>query len=75
MIRDGGLIGNTVVHWFIVDDSDDDFVYDSGQVEINDGQPGTTITVVVRPDLTPELDEIFQVLLSNVSQVRIHDIS
>lgn len=69
VIRDGGSIGDVTVFWSLLDDSSDDFVYDSGQIEIEEGRTETTLTITVRPDDEPELDEVFTVLLTNVSQV------
>lgn len=69
MVRTGGLIGNTAVSWKIVDDHDSDFLYHTGHVEIADGEFQGVINISVRPDEIPELDEVFHVQITNVSQV------
>lgn len=68
-MREGGTIGDTTVLWALLDDSSDDFVYDSGLVLIEDGKTETTLIVTIRPDEEPELDELFTIRLTNVSQV------
>lgn len=69
LVRTGGLIGSTVVGWHILDDANSDFITDSGSVNIADSQNTASIVISVRPDRTPEIDEVFQVQLTNISQV------
>ena len=69
VVRDGGSIGDVTVFWALLDDRSDDFVYASGQIEMEEGRTETTLIITIRPDDEPELDEVFTVLLTNVSQV------
>lgn len=57
------------VGWRVVADPGNDLVKDNGEVTFNDGQTEAWILLQVTDDSIPELDEMLQILLVNVTEV------
>ncbi|XP_077417871.1 adhesion G-protein coupled receptor V1 isoform X3 [Vanacampus margaritifer] len=66
--RREGVMGNIQVHWQILSDFDivGDFLRFSGSVLILEGQREAEIVVSLRPDIVPELEELYTVQLTAV---------
>lgn len=67
--RHGGLIGSTDVFWEIIDSNGSDFTANRGVITFIEGQRQADLILTIVADVTPELDETFQIQLTNVSQV------
>ncbi|XP_068617051.1 adhesion G-protein coupled receptor V1 [Brachionichthys hirsutus] len=66
--RREGVVGNVTVHWQIQSDSDitGDFFVSAGSGTILEGQRETEIILSLMPDVVPELEELYIILLTGV---------
>ncbi|NXA31973.1 GPR98 protein, partial [Eudromia elegans] len=71
VVRSHGALSQVTLHWIIVCDLTEDLVSNYGNVTFDVGQARANIVVQVSPDEVPELDEMFSVLIINVSSGRL----
>ncbi|NWI09710.1 GPR98 protein, partial [Crypturellus soui] len=71
IVRSHGALSRVTLHWIIVCDLTEDLMSNYGNVTFDVGQARANITVQVSPDEVPELDEMFSVLIINVSSGRL----
>ncbi|XP_074850311.1 adhesion G-protein coupled receptor V1 [Carettochelys insculpta] len=71
VVRNQGSLSRVILHWIIVCDPTEDLISTYGNVTFDIGQRRANITVEVSPDIYPELDEMFSVLILNVSSGRL----
>lgn len=63
------------VFWKIETDPFSDLAFTSGNVTFAIGQKSGNITILVSPDDIPELDKVFSVIITNVSDGRLGDLT
>lgn len=63
------------VFWKIEADPFADLAFTSGNVTFKIGQKSGNITILVSPDDVPELDKVFSVIITNVSDGRLGDLT
>ncbi|NWV12723.1 GPR98 protein, partial [Ptilonorhynchus violaceus] len=71
VVRTHGALSQVTLHWIIVCDLTKDLISTDGNITFDVGQVRANITVQVSPDEVPELDEVFSVLIINVSSGRL----
>ncbi|XP_053555694.1 LOW QUALITY PROTEIN: adhesion G-protein coupled receptor V1 [Bombina bombina] len=71
VFRGHGTLSKVILFWTIELASSDDLAFSSGNVTFEIGQRIANLTVQVSPDDVPELDEMFRVLITNVSSGRL----
>ncbi|NWY04075.1 GPR98 protein, partial [Nothoprocta ornata] len=71
VVRSHGTLSRVTLHWIIVCDLTEDLISNYGNVTFDVGQARANITVQVSPDEVPELDEMFSLLIINVSSGRL----
>ncbi|NWX90484.1 GPR98 protein, partial [Nothoprocta pentlandii] len=71
VVRSHGTLSQVTLHWIIVCDLTEDLISNYGNVTFDVGQARANITVQVSPDEVPELDEMFSLLIINVSSGRL----
>ena len=71
VIREGGAIGTVDVTWEMTSDPAHDLVDLNGTVTFVEGEKEKDILLKVVSDTVPELDELFQMMLTSVSEVSI----
>uniref|UniRef100_A0A8C7EBG5 Adhesion G-protein coupled receptor V1 n=1 Tax=Nothoprocta perdicaria TaxID=30464 RepID=A0A8C7EBG5_NOTPE len=71
VVRSHGTLSQVTLHWIIVCDLTEDLISNYGNVTFDVGQARANITVHVSPDEVPELDEMFSLLIINVSNGRL----
>ena len=69
VVREGGAIGQVKVTWSSVNDTEGDLMESDGVIVFEDGQKDGEITVRIRGDTIPELEEHFGIVLVNSSKV------
>lgn len=70
-MRTHGALSEVTLYWVIVCDLTEDLVSAYGNVTFDVGQVRANITIQVSPDNVPELDQVFSVLIINVSSGRL----
>uniref|UniRef100_A0A8C3RD85 Adhesion G-protein coupled receptor V1 n=1 Tax=Cyanoderma ruficeps TaxID=181631 RepID=A0A8C3RD85_9PASS len=71
VVRSHGALSQVRLHWIILCDLTNDLVSTDGNVTFDVGQVRANITLQISPDNVPELDEMFSVLIINVSLGRL----
>ncbi|NWV81048.1 GPR98 protein, partial [Dasyornis broadbenti] len=71
VVRTHGALSQVTLYWIIACDFTNDLISTDGNVTFDVGQVRANITVQVSPDDIPELDEMFSVLIINVSRGRL----
>nr|XP_047910843.1 adhesion G-protein coupled receptor V1-like isoform X4 [Anser cygnoides] len=71
VVRTHGALSEVTLYWVIVCDLTEDLVSAYGNVTFDVGQVRANITIQVSPDNVPELDQVFSVLIINVSSGRL----
>ncbi|XP_073480601.1 adhesion G-protein coupled receptor V1 isoform X2 [Aquarana catesbeiana] len=70
-----GALSMVSVFWKIESDPFADLAFTSGNVTFKIGQKSGNITILVSPDDVPELDKVFSVIITNVSDGRLGDLT
>ncbi|XP_075449203.1 adhesion G-protein coupled receptor V1 isoform X3 [Ascaphus truei] len=71
VLRDHGALSKVFLFWRIEWDPSGDLAFNSGNITFEIGQKSANLNVQVPPDDVPELDEMFSVLITNVSSGRL----
>ncbi|XP_053330924.1 adhesion G-protein coupled receptor V1 [Spea bombifrons] len=71
VLRDRGSLSSVSLFWRIESDPLDDLAFTTGNITFETGQKLANLTIQVLPDDTPELDKMFSILITNVSNGRL----
>ncbi|XP_071587409.1 adhesion G-protein coupled receptor V1 isoform X2 [Heliangelus exortis] len=71
VVRTHGALSQVTLHWIVACDFAKDLISTDGNITFDVGQARANITVQISPDEVPELDEVFSVLIINVSSGRL----
>ncbi|XP_058280172.1 adhesion G-protein coupled receptor V1 [Hirundo rustica] len=71
VVRSHGALSQVTLHWIILCDLTNDLISTDGNVTFDVGQVRANITLQISSDDVPELDEMFSVLIINVSLGRL----
>ncbi|KAM5191785.1 adhesion G-protein coupled receptor V1 [Mantella aurantiaca] len=75
VLRYQGALSMVSVFWKIESDPFADLAFTSGNISFTIGQKSGNITILVSPDDVPELDKVFSVIITNVSDGRLGDLT
>ncbi|XP_018414734.1 PREDICTED: G-protein coupled receptor 98, partial [Nanorana parkeri] len=75
VVRYRGALSMVSVFWKIESDPFSDLALTSGNVTFEIGQKSGNITILVSPDDIPELDKVFSVIITHVSDGRLGDLT